>query len=108
METSLAKTKNQTFGQIATLFGGSDITEETWDELETLLIQSDMGSDVTKEIIISVRERITVYWCDKNRRISGNPRERTGFPINYKARIYPNHQTFRYFDRRSKWVRENH
>lgn len=57
-KASLAKTKKQTFGQIATIFGGSEITDATWDELETLLIQSDIGSQVTYEIITSVRDRI--------------------------------------------------
>jgi len=57
-KASLAKTKKQTFGQIATIFGGSEITDATWDELETLLIQSDIGSQITNEIITSVRDRI--------------------------------------------------
>lgn len=65
-KASLAKTKKQTFGQIATIFGGSDITDETWDELETLLIQSDIGSQVTNEIITSVRDRITTTGVIKN------------------------------------------
>lgn len=57
-KASLSKTKKQTFGQIAAIFGGSEITEDTWNELETLLIQSDIGSKVTGEVIASVREKI--------------------------------------------------
>lgn len=55
---SLSKTKTQTFGRIASLFGGSEITEETWDELEALLLQSDLGNKVTQEIIVSLRKKI--------------------------------------------------
>jgi fused signal recognition particle receptor len=55
---SLTKTKKQTFGRIASLFGGSEITEDTWDELEALLLQSDLGNKVTQEIIVSLRKKI--------------------------------------------------
>jgi fused signal recognition particle receptor len=55
---SLNKTKAQTFSRIASLFGGSEITEETWDELEALLIQSDLGNKVTQEIIVSLQKKI--------------------------------------------------
>jgi fused signal recognition particle receptor len=55
---SLTKTKKQTFGRIASLFGGSEITEDTWDELEALLLQSDLGNKVSQEIIVSLRKKI--------------------------------------------------
>lgn len=55
---SLSKTKKQTFGRIASLFGGSEISEDTWDELEELLLQSDLGNTVTQEIIVSLRKKI--------------------------------------------------
>lgn len=49
--TGLAKTSKTTFGRIATLFGATDITQETWDELEALLIQADLGIETTGEIL---------------------------------------------------------
>ena len=55
---SLIKTKKQTFGRIASLFGGSEISEDTWEELEALLLQSDLGNKVTQEIIVSLRKKI--------------------------------------------------
>ena len=55
---SLTKTKKQTFGRIASLFGGSEISEDTWDELEALLLQSDLGNKVTQDIIDSLRKKI--------------------------------------------------
>ena len=39
--SGLAKTSKTTFGRIATLFGATDITQDTWDDLEALLIQAD-------------------------------------------------------------------
>lgn len=48
---SLEKTRKATFGRIITVFGGSEINQDTWDELEALLIQADIGVD-TSQIII--------------------------------------------------------
>jgi fused signal recognition particle receptor len=54
----LSRTSKATFGQIATLLGTSEITEETWDDLETLLIQADLGIETTSSVLDSLK-RIT-------------------------------------------------
>ena len=54
----LAKTSKATFGQIATLIGATEITDDTWDELEALLIQADLGIDTTDAILDRVEERV--------------------------------------------------
>ncbi|MCC6261812.1 MAG: signal recognition particle receptor subunit alpha, partial [Anaerolineales bacterium] len=46
----LAKTSKATFGQIAALLGTSEITAETWDDLETLLVQADLGLETTASV----------------------------------------------------------
>ena len=53
--SGLSKTSKAAFGQIATLFGATEITDETWDELEALLIQADLGIDSTAEIIEAMK-----------------------------------------------------
>ena len=53
--TGLAKTSKTTFGRLATLFGATEITQETWDDLEALLIQADLGIETTSEIIDSMQ-----------------------------------------------------
>lgn len=55
---SLRKTRNAVFGQIATLFGAGEIDEATWDELEALLIQGDVGVETTGALIEKLRARI--------------------------------------------------
>jgi fused signal recognition particle receptor len=57
-KTGLAKSSKAAFGQIATLFGATDITQETWDDLETLLIQADLGIESTAEIIDSLKRTV--------------------------------------------------
>lgn len=51
----LAKTSRTTFGRLAALFGATEITRETWDDLEALLIQADLGIETTAEILDSLQ-----------------------------------------------------
>jgi fused signal recognition particle receptor len=53
----LAKTSKATFGQIATLLGASEITEETYEELEALLIKADLGIETSESLLEVVWER---------------------------------------------------
>jgi len=55
---SLARTRRSVFGQIAGLLGASDIDEETWEDLEALLIQSDVGVETTLEMVKHLRQRV--------------------------------------------------
>jgi fused signal recognition particle receptor len=55
---SLARTRQSVFGQIATLLGASDIEDDTWDDLEALLIQADVGVDATLKIVERLREKV--------------------------------------------------
>lgn len=52
---SLERTRKAAFGRIITVFGGSDIEEETWEELEELLIQADVGVETS----LLVTERLS-------------------------------------------------
>src|SRR5215208_8358637 len=53
--SGLAKTSKTTFGRLATLFGATEISQDTWDELEALLIQADLGIETTSEILESMQ-----------------------------------------------------
>jgi len=54
----LARTRKTTFGRIATLLGATEITEDTWDELEALLIQADLGVETALEILDALKEAV--------------------------------------------------
>lgn len=54
-KSGLAKTSKTAFGQIAQLLGATQITSETWEDLETLLIQADIGIETTSEILEELR-----------------------------------------------------
>jgi fused signal recognition particle receptor len=55
---SLTKTRRSFFGQIAGVLGGGQITEETWEELEALLVQSDVGVSTTIALIDNLRDQV--------------------------------------------------
>lgn len=57
-KSGLARTRKTTFGRIAAMLGASEINADTWDELEALFIQADMGLDVTEEVIEALKERV--------------------------------------------------
>lgn len=54
---SLRKTRNAVFGQIAALLGAGDVTEQTWDELEELLIRGDVGVETSTALVQRLRRR---------------------------------------------------
>jgi fused signal recognition particle receptor len=55
----LERTRKVAFGRIATLFGATQITGQTWDELEAILIQADLGIETTQAIVASLQKQVT-------------------------------------------------
>ena len=58
LRQSLSRTRQSVFGQIAGVLGAGDITEETWEDLEALLIQADVGMPTTIYLVDRLRERV--------------------------------------------------
>ncbi len=54
----LERTRKVAFGRIATLFGATQINDDTWDELESILIQADLGVETTTAIIAALRKTV--------------------------------------------------
>jgi fused signal recognition particle receptor len=54
---SLTRTRNTVFSRIAGLLGASQVTADTWDELEDLLIQADVGVETTLYLVDRLRDR---------------------------------------------------
>ena len=55
---SLTKTRRSFFGQISGLLGTGEITEETWEDLEALLVQADVGVNTTIVVVDALREQV--------------------------------------------------
>ncbi len=59
LKEKLSKSRNGLFGKIKKLFSGrSIIDDEMYEELEELLIQSDIGFNMTLKIVESLEERV--------------------------------------------------
>ena len=58
LKKGLLKTKNAIFGSFESIFGKRTIDDELLDELEELLITSDIGVGPTETIIDELRERV--------------------------------------------------
>jgi fused signal recognition particle receptor len=69
-KTGLARTSKATFGQLAAIFGATDITDDTWEKLEALLIHADVGVDTTINILDKLEDRVDregiIKECDLN------------------------------------------
>ncbi len=57
IEASLAKTRQGFLGRIGALFQANEITDETWTELEELLIQADLGVNTALRLVERLQAR---------------------------------------------------
>ena len=55
---ALNRSSKAAFGRLATVFGATEIDSSTWEELEALLIQADLGIATTGEIIAALKRQV--------------------------------------------------
>jgi fused signal recognition particle receptor len=54
----LSRSSKAAFGRVAGLLGASEITDETWDELEALLLQADLGIETTGSVLEALKAAV--------------------------------------------------
>ena len=54
----LSKTSKSAFGRLATLLGATEINQDTWDGLEALLVQADLGIETTRDVLASLQRLV--------------------------------------------------
>lgn len=54
----LTRTSRTAFGRLAGVLGATEINSKTWDELETLLIQADLGLSTTSDVIETLKKAV--------------------------------------------------
>ena len=83
-KSGLTKTSKAAFGQIAQLLGATQITHETWEDLEALLIQADLGIETTAEVLedlrIVVRDQGLIYAEELSEALKNELRTRLDSP----------------------------
>jgi fused signal recognition particle receptor len=58
LKRGLSKTRSQLGNQLASLFSGGKIDEEVYEELETILLTSDVGIAATQTLLDDIRTRV--------------------------------------------------
>ncbi len=57
-KTGLARSSKAAFGRLAGIFGATEITAGTWEQLEALLIQADLGLETTEAVLDSLKSAV--------------------------------------------------
>ena len=63
LKAGLTKTKEGMFKNLDGLFGGHKIEEEFYEELEEILIMSDVGAAVSDKIVTELRQKVKEVGC---------------------------------------------
>ena len=58
LKQGLARTRSQLGDQLAGLFGGGEINEAVYEELETILLTSDIGVSATQTLLDQIKTRV--------------------------------------------------
>ncbi len=54
---ALDRTRRAAFGRLSTLLGATEITPASWEEMESLLLQADLGPRLTQQVIALLRRK---------------------------------------------------
>ena len=54
----LSRSSKVAFGRLVSLFGATEINHQTWEELESLLIQADLGLETTASVLESLQAAV--------------------------------------------------
>jgi fused signal recognition particle receptor len=60
IEEGLTRTRRGLFRQVVSLFEVDEITEDIWEDLETLLIQADLGVETTVDLVERIKKQAEV------------------------------------------------
>ena len=71
----LDKTRKVTFSRLASIFGTNEITNETWDELEEVFLQADVGVETTDRILSSMKKKFREEGYSKTSELEEGLRE---------------------------------
>lgn len=74
----LSKTRQSFFGRISQLLGNTEIDDDTWEEMETLLIQADCGFDTTLRVIDSLQARVRAQGLTRSDQLQAALKESLG------------------------------
>lgn len=68
--SGLAKTSKTAFGRLKSILGATEITQDTWDELEALLVQADLGIETASEILDALQRVVRTEGLTRSEELS--------------------------------------
>jgi fused signal recognition particle receptor len=71
-KTGLARSSKAAFGRLAGIFGATEITAATWDQLEALLIQADLGLETTEAVLDSLKQAVRTQGLTRSSELRAN------------------------------------
>ncbi len=74
----LSKTRQSFFGRVSQILGNTEIDDDTWDEIETLLIQADCGFDTTLKVIERLQDRVRAEGITRTEQLQDALKETLG------------------------------
>jgi fused signal recognition particle receptor len=74
----LSKTRQSFFGRIAQVLGNTQIDDDTWDDIEAMLIQADLGIETTTTVIEYLQEAVREEGLTRNDQLFRVLRESLG------------------------------
>jgi len=69
LKQGLSKTRQQFGNQIAGLFGGGKIDADVYEELETILLTSDVGVNATQKLLANLKKRVSRQSLDDTKQL---------------------------------------
>ncbi|HFC2422987.1 TPA: signal recognition particle-docking protein FtsY [Neisseria gonorrhoeae] len=75
LKQGLAKSRDKMAKSLAVVFGGGQIGEDLYEELETVLITGDMGMEATEYLMKDVRDRVSLKGLKDGNELRGALKE---------------------------------
>ena len=75
LRQGLSKSRQQMAKSLASVFGGGKIGEDLYEELETVLLTSDMGIEATEHLMEEVRQRVSLRGLKDGEELRGALKE---------------------------------
>lgn len=75
LKQGLTKSRDKMAKSLAVVFGGGQIDEDLYEELETVLITSDMGMEATEYLMKDVRDRVSLKGLKDGNELRGALKE---------------------------------
>ena len=75
LKQGLSKSRQQMAKSLAGVFGGGKIDEDLYEELETVLLTSDMGIEATEHLMEEVRQRVSLRGLKDGEELRGALKE---------------------------------